>query len=206
MIESNGSIRRNLVKLVVAPLVLVLGIGAMTGCKQAESPSDNTQQAVGQSASDQRQDVGDMASGSESQQVDMANPVAQAGSLDAVEKAVDVKLSEGMAEYLSGRTPRYATIGDDVAEAAFEQDGHEYTLRFTETDDATDADDDIAGIYGETVETYEVAPERVIEVIADGDNRYLKIAWTDPDATYSIVNTDGASIEEMLAVLPFGRK
>ncbi len=89
----------------------------------------------------------------------------------------------------------YAILNGAIASVEFEVDGHTYYLR------AARGDEDVSGFSPEEVQDLSPsgAQYRVMR-FSVGHRVCHKLRWADGDAVYYLSNTDGASLERLMAV------
>ncbi len=102
-------------------------------------------------------------------------------TIDAPESATDVS---------------YYIISNQIANIYFYYNDLSYVYR------ASKVLDEIDGLYGEIKSSTVIDEETnaTLDVVADGEFEYFRIIWQKDDITYSLVNTDGSTIEEMTAL------
>ena len=91
----------------------------------------------------------------------------------------------------------YNIISGNVAQVDFELGGHEYMLR------ASKSDEDLSGLYGDDKGTkkYDDAFNTQLKtIVIDGKDTY-SLTWQKKGVFYTLVNTDGSSVSEMMSVL-----
>lgn len=91
----------------------------------------------------------------------------------------------------------YNILTGNVAQVDFELDGHEYMLR------ASKSDEELSGLYGKDKGTKQYDGEyntqlKTIEI--DGKDTY-SLTWQKGSVYYTLVNTDGSSVSDILSVM-----
>ena len=170
--------------LPIAACLTVVIVGAvmiMNHSKQNNQKTPN--ESTLQTAKDQQDDENTM----------VVNPYQEVDGPEAFEKDLGFRIDapEGAGYVL------YIIIAPEhIADVRFTLEGHEYTLR------GCKVNDDISGLYGDVKKTEELGDDRnaVLTVLGSGDESYLKISWKSDGVNYELMNTDGASEEEIESV------
>jgi len=124
--------------------------------------------------------------------VQIANPLVPVEDAKAIEEALGIGI-----EAPSGATNvEYYVLSGKIADIRFNCDGHDYTFR------ASESNEDFAGLNGKEISSEKLDTDKkaTLTVIASGESRWTKIDWKEGKIAFVIVNTDGASEDEIKAV------
>ena len=177
-------------KKIIAFLIVAIMIVALVACggntpagteKATEKATENT--ATPATGSEEGSEAGtDAESADDTANVGVPNPIE-----DAEDAGEFGELGITLDAPAGSENVKYSIIDNAIAQVDFEYEGHAYTLRASKTEE------DIAGIYGETVSEKSLAGGATLYEIADGGNTLYKVEWTRNGTNYSLTNADGAS-------------
>ena len=110
------------------------------------------------------------------------NPIEEVDSVEDFEAIGVTKIHAP----IKAENVKYSVIDNTIAQIEFEYKGNAYCLR------ASKEEEDIAGLYGETVAEKDISSHGKLTQIADGENNYYKAEWKRGEVNYTLTNTDGA--------------
>ena len=115
--------------------------------------------------------------------------------LDIADKAAVDALGMDLGVPSTAENIRYSVIDGKIAQIDFTYQGKAFCLR------ASKEEGDIAGLYGETVATKDLAVGGgKLTQIADGESTLYKAEWSRNGANYVLTNTDGATEIQIIEV------
>ena len=115
------------------------------------------------------------------------NPIEEVGSAEDFEAIGITNLHTPD----SAENVKYSIIDDKVAQIDFAYYGVEYCLRAAKTED------DISGLYGDTVSEKELSGGGTLTEIADGEKTYFKVEWKRNGVSFSLANVEGSSEDQL---------
>ena len=181
-------------KKIIAFLIVAIMIVALVACggntpagtekateKATENATENT--ATPATESEEGSEVGtDAESADDTANVGVPNPIE-----DAEDAGEFGELGITLDAPTGAENVKYSIIDGKIAHVDFLYNGHAYTLRASMTEE------DIAGIYGETVSEKSLPGGATLTEIADGGNTLFKVEWSRNGTNYSLTNSEGAT-------------
>ena len=170
--------------------------GKETGTETGGETTPATESAEGtesaeatESAADATESAGAPDTEADTSMTGVPNPVVEG------DKAAVDALGMDLGVPSTAENIRYSVIDGKIAQIDFTYQGKAFCLR------ASKEEGDIAGLYGETVATKDLAVGGgKLTQIADGESTYYKAEWVRDGANYALTNTDGATEIQVIEV------